>query len=536
MDQNNDSFGFDQIQPPQYSDFHQPSKEISINELKIMMQSYFERMNQSREQEELLAEQELREQEQASQEKEEPPQNSDICQLIEEECGIKVCKEKKQKMEDTMLELLEVCRQKEFYCMHNDVDDLIESALNSKLLLINFKSQRLDKEKQEVKNIVKQPTKRGTLNAIAPVLPTEEPEYSLIMGYEHLSTILKTESREVIESSAKNLVPIPNEYEVTLEDEIECDLPVYEDHSEILSDSNNDDTSSDDDTFEDIEYVEASPLDSELVNLEEENDVYQEEEEFNLEDILQIQDVILREKLLSINHLIADIESLNDNPTPNHVLKSSSLIPIFEKSENSLSYLDNSLPEFETFSNHTEETGSGSTTTHADNSLPEYNSFCFKIEPDQGRLTSVVKKYVSDNSTNDPLLEEDGLFLASDNSIPPGIENIDYDSKGDIHFLKEFLVDDSISLQKNESSNFDHQDDPSFPRPPPKPPNVEVIEVECFNPGGEIDVFANVEDDDYFPFIFFIRIFLSYLIYLEVSPLLLSAGSKDTIFDPGISI
>nr|GEU47972.1 hypothetical protein [Tanacetum cinerariifolium] len=57
-------------------------------------------------------------------------------------------------MKDTMLELLEDCRQKELYCMHNDVDDLIGSALNSKLLLINLKSQRLDKEKQEVKNIV----------------------------------------------------------------------------------------------------------------------------------------------------------------------------------------------------------------------------------------------------------------------------------------------------------------------------------------------------------------------------------------------
>nr|GEV91486.1 reverse transcriptase domain-containing protein [Tanacetum cinerariifolium] len=59
-------------------------------------------------------------------------------------------------MEDTMLELLEDCRQKELYCMHNDIDDLIESALNSKLFSINLKSQRLDKEKQEVKNIVEQ--------------------------------------------------------------------------------------------------------------------------------------------------------------------------------------------------------------------------------------------------------------------------------------------------------------------------------------------------------------------------------------------
>nr|GEY10309.1 hypothetical protein [Tanacetum cinerariifolium] len=352
-----------------------------------------------------------------NQEKEEPPQNFDIRQLVREECGIKVCEKQKQNMEDTMLELLEVCRQKELYCMHNDVDDLIESDLNSKLLLINLRSQRLDKKKQEVKNIVEQPTKRGTriteslhnfrvihkksfisfnntsqislVNAITPILPTKEPEYSFSMGYEHLSTTPETESDEVIESSVKNLEPIPSEYEVTSDNKSECDVPIcedsstfddLEDHSEILSDSDNDDISSDGDAFEDVEYVEASPFDSNLVSLEEENDVYQEEE-FNLEDILQIQDVILREKLFSINRLIADIEFLNDNPTLDHVLKTSFLIPIFEKSNN-FSYSDNSLPEFEIFSDHTEETRSGSTTAHANNSLLEYDSFCFEIEPD----------------------------------------------------------------------------------------------------------------------------------------------------------
>nr|GFB95074.1 hypothetical protein [Tanacetum cinerariifolium] len=136
--------------------------------------------------------------------------------------------------------------------------------------------------------------------------------------------------------------------------------------------------------FEDVEYVEASPLDSELVSLEEENDIYQEEKEFDLEDILQIQDVVLREKLLSINRLIVDIEFFNDNPTPGRVLKFSSSFLIFEKSDNSLSYSDNSLLEFKTFSDHTKETRSGSTTAHANNSLPEYDSFCFEIEPGQG--------------------------------------------------------------------------------------------------------------------------------------------------------
>ncbi|GJZ67361.1 hypothetical protein Tco_0630601 [Tanacetum coccineum] len=171
--------------------------------------------------------------------------------------------------------------------------------------------------------------------AITPDLPIEEPDNSLIMGNEHLDTI----------PSVENLVLIPSEFEGISNDT--CDVPVCEDsspfdalndHSEILSDSNDDGTSSDDDDFEDIEYV------------------------------------ILEE-----------------------------------------------------------------------------------FEPDQGGLTSVVMDEISDNSTNDPLLE-----------------------------LPEF-----------ESFHFDL----SFPRPPPKPLDVEIClnfepdadminnfdelnEDECFDPGG----------------------------------------------------
>ncbi|GJT18539.1 hypothetical protein Tco_0877245 [Tanacetum coccineum] len=297
--------------------------------------------------------------------------------------------------------------------------------------------------------------------AITPVLSTKEAVDSLIMEDEHLDTIPATESDEVIKSSVEELVLIPSESE-GISDGV-CDVPLcdnptplkaFKDHSEIVVNSNNDDTSSDDDDFEDIEYVEASPPDLEIVSLEEVNDVDQEKEEFDLEDILQIQDVILREKLLNISRLITNIEFLNDNPTPDRVLKSPSSVPIsvtdsnsfFKKSDTSFSFSDNSLPEFETFSDHTEETRSGSTTTHANNSLPEYDSFLFEVEPDQGGLTSVVMDEISDNSTNDPLLE-----------------------------LPEF-----------ESFHFD----PSFPRPPPEPPDVEI----CLNFEPDADVINNFDE------------------------------------------
>nr|GEZ29518.1 hypothetical protein [Tanacetum cinerariifolium] len=219
----------------------------------------------------------------------------------------------------------------------------------------------------------------------------EEPDNSLSMGDEHMDTVPAMESDEVIKSSVENLVPIPSESEGIPDNA--CDVPfrdnsspfdVSNDQFEEFSDSNDDSTSIDDDYFfiDNIDYVEASPLDSELVSLEE------------------AEDDNLHEKLLKINILIAKIKSLNDNPTPDHVLKHPSPSPIpvedsdsfLEKSDTSLSYSDNSLPKFETFSNHTKETNSGSTTTHADYSLPKYDSFLFEIEPDQDKVTSVVMK------------------------------------------------------------------------------------------------------------------------------------------------
>nr|GEU29482.1 hypothetical protein [Tanacetum cinerariifolium] len=226
--------------------------------------------------------------------------------------------------------------------------------------------------------------------AITPVLPTEEPDNSLSMGDEHISTISETESNEVIKSSDEDLVPISCE-------------------SEGIPDN------IDDDSFEDNDYVEASPPDSEPVSLEE------------------VKDKILHVNLLNVNLLIAKIKSLNDNPTLDHVLKSPSPFPIlvedsdsfFEKSDTSLSYSNNSLPEFKNFSDHMEETSSGSTTTHADNSLPEYDSFLFEIEPDQGELTSIVIKdnlgeprvHVPNVFPTHPTLMLDSDFIPSDDSL-----------------------------------------------------------------------------------------------------------------------
>ncbi|GJX75601.1 hypothetical protein Tco_0322412 [Tanacetum coccineum] len=273
-------------------------------------------------------------------------------------------------------------------------------------------------------------------NAIIPVLSTEKPDNSLSMGDEHLDTIPKTKSDEVIKSSVEDLVPILSESEGIFDNM--CDVPFcdknhfYAEYDLLESLINRDNsivyspkidslleefTEGDIRLSEDIDYVEASPPDSELDSLEE------------------VKDDILHEKLLNIYLLIAKIESLNDNPTPDCVIKSPSPFPIpvedsdsfFKKSDTFLSYSDNSLPEFDTFSDHTEETSSGSTTIHADNSLPEYDSFLFETEPDQGELTSVVledilgEPRVPNVFPTHPTLYLDSNFAPSDDSLEPDL-------------------------------------------------------------------------------------------------------------------
>ncbi|GJZ83405.1 hypothetical protein Tco_0648578 [Tanacetum coccineum] len=220
--------------------------------------------------------------------------------------------------------------------------------------------------------------------AITPVLPIKEPDNSLSMGDKHLDTIPETESDEFIKSSVEDLVPIPSESE-GIPDKM-CDVPLCEnttplnalnEHSETIIDSNDDNSSSDDDYpyGEDIDYVDASPPDVEIVSLEVVEIVDPEVGRIDDDILLTIKDDILREKLLNVNLLIAKIDSLRDNPTPSSevVIKSTSTFPnLFLEETNTF---DNSIPESETFRFNLEEISSGSPTTRSDLSLPDYKAF-----------------------------------------------------------------------------------------------------------------------------------------------------------------
>nr|GFC32022.1 hypothetical protein [Tanacetum cinerariifolium] len=183
---------------------------------------------------------------------------------------------------------------------------------------------------------------------------------SLSMGDEHLSTILKTKSNELIKSSVENLIQNLSESE----DQCECDVPdCYDSQTTNISTFSNplfdDSTSSDDESSHEEFAGELITIPPRIVNRE--HDEY----------------ISLMERLLYDNSSPRMPEDFHINP--NTIIKS--------------------LPTFP---------------------IPVEDS--------------------------DPFMKEIDLFLASDGSIPPGVDSDYSDFEGDNPFLKIFLHDDPIPL------------------------------------------------------------------------------------------
>nr|GEX93973.1 hypothetical protein [Tanacetum cinerariifolium] len=259
-------------------------------------------------------------------------------------------------------------------------------------------------------------------NAITTVLPTEEPEYSLSMGYELLSTTPKTESDEVIKSSVKNLVQIPSEYEVTSDDESECDVPVKDESSPIFKICSN--------PLFDDEEINSNKIDQHYFNVES-----------DLIESLSNQDT-----LIDSSPKFDYLKEFSGELMPTSIINDER---IKREHKEYISLIENLLTI---------------------NSFPR--------PPENFQANTIIETLPTSPirvEDSDSLREEIDIFTGTDDLIPPGIESDDYDLEGDIHFLEELLGNDSIPLPENESSNFDHHDDPSFPLPPPKPPDVEFF-------------------------------------------------------------
>ncbi|GKC32705.1 hypothetical protein Tco_1039999 [Tanacetum coccineum] len=293
--------------------------------------------------------------------------------------------------------------------------------------------------------------------------------------------------------------------------------PAFKEHSEIVVDFNDDSTSSDDDSpyGEDIDYVDASPPDAEIVSSEVVEIVIPEVGGIDTDILLTIKDDILREKLLNVNLLIANIEALKDNPTPSSdfVTKSSSTsLNLFLEETNTF---DNSLPESETFCFNLEEISSGSTTTRSDLFLPDYEAFYDHIEEKSSGSTTThfdfsLSKYDS------------FIFDLSINPFPPADRS---------DFYHEEFADELahiISPSEYDCFYFKSEPDPG-----------ELTSIVDSGIRENVLSTTNVNlpfEDDQSPLLaYVVWIFLPFLTYPVTPPYLLSCGNEDTIFDPGIS-
>ncbi|GKA62687.1 hypothetical protein Tco_0762206 [Tanacetum coccineum] len=289
---------------------------------------------------------------------------------------------------------------------------------------------------------------------------------SLIMVDKHLDTILEMKSDEFIKSSVENLVQNPSESE-DASDGV-CDLPICDDFpkshlvsfSNPLFDINDDCTSSDDESFseEDVPMENFKFFSNPLFDLDEEivsTEVNLIQNEV-LESITSIPPGI--DSFYAESNLIESL--LNRNTSIDSSSKIDSLLDEFVSELTLLKSIppriddDNLDPEGEI---HLVER------LLYDNSSPRH--------PEELNVENSIESFSSSPipvEDSDSLMEEINLFLIPDNSMPPSIENDDYDSEGDILFLEELLSNDSPSLLENDSFHFDI---PLSPRPPAKPPD-----------------------------------------------------------------
>ncbi|GJS87204.1 hypothetical protein Tco_0769840 [Tanacetum coccineum] len=278
--------------------------------------------------------------------------------------------------------------------------------------------------------------------AITPVLPNEDPEDSLIMGNEELSTIPEKESDEVIKSSVEDLVPISSESEDTSKNDSDYDFPSCNDFSPI-------------NVFEEKFVTFSNPL-------------------FDSND----------------DCTYNDDESLSDEDVP----------------EDKVKIYSNPLFEFD----------------------DEY------ISSDLNHLFDEVLENIDSKDFYVSNLDESALLVTP---LSDANENECLIKRGDIIYFESFLIDDTIPNLPPEVF-LDH--DPISLKDEPDNDDL-MTEDKVFDLGIWEIIFSLTyvklpfEDRHYLSFTYVIRIFLPYFTY-PVDSFLLSSGSEDTIFDPGIPV
>nr|GEW95339.1 hypothetical protein [Tanacetum cinerariifolium] len=303
-------------------------------------------------------------------------------------------------------------------------------------------------------------------------LPIEEPKHSFKMRYEHFNTNLVT--KDVAESSTKNLIPIPHECEVASENGSKSIEPVN-DNSLIFT------------IFLNLLF------NNDKINSDEINSHV----EFNSDESTS-------------NHDIVKIDYLDEfyRPfIPIHILEEERIRREHADYINRMEILFaiNPHPHLSTYANTNIE------------------SFFSLPNP------------IQDSEFHQ---EEIDVVTVTNNVLPLSIDNEDSDEEVDVVVdlrVDNFIQNSEHEYFESEDSDFDN---PPVPLPPPERPDEgfdfkinfgkenfvvnSIVKFECIN--ARI-VFSDKNDDlSYFMFVIFDKVFS-----------FISAESEDTIFDPGIS-
>ncbi|GKC47583.1 hypothetical protein Tco_1065305 [Tanacetum coccineum] len=444
-----------------------------------------------------------------------------------------------------------------------------------------------EKEKHEVKNLVKPTAKRqsrirpclknfkvihkesifhsnktsqvSSVFAITSALPTIETKDSLIMGDEHLSTFrveeivpIPRESEDTSGSDSENVLPSCDNFSsinILHDDSVTFSNPLFEFNDEYVSSDVN---PLFDKVLEDIEckdsydsnLEESTFLVTPLSNSNEDECLDPGDDiEFLLhhdpstpmKSVASILEGFIDDPPFKENDDLFDLECDNDEIDSFLAIEVSTCIEEgYYDSKGDVFYLESLLSD---------------DTTHNLSS-----EVFFDHEPQHFQNDSDHDTLITFSPKSDPLHHE---FAGELITIPPNIvrEHEDYISRiwslcynsssrslENFHTIIESLPSVPIPVEDSDSNReeidiFSGQDD-SIPQGIESDFDSEedIIDnllnndpIPEYERGGEI----NVEVDDSFTFV--IRTFLPYLTYPDDSPLLLSTESENTIFDPGIS-
>ncbi|GJV20279.1 reverse transcriptase domain-containing protein [Tanacetum coccineum] len=353
-----------------------------------------------------------------------------------------------------------------------------------------------EKKKQEKESIFSDKTPQVSLVF---TITSIEPKDSLIMGDEHFST-----------SRVEEIVPIPRKSEDSLNNDKGSDLTSCDDNmifSNLLFNSKDDLTSSNDDSIlkEDIQEedfrIYSNPLFEfgDNFNSSNENPLFNEMEE----DVENENSKVFDEPVLPHTPFSDKVECFDPGDDIDEIdaFLAMEISFNFEEgyydSEGDILYLESLLcddtihnPSPEVFSDHEPQNESNHETliTFSPKSDPLHHEFAGEIITLPSRIAREHEEYLNHMISNieslptSPIPVEDSdldqeeidIFTSTDDIMPPGIENTDYDLEGDIRFLEELPNNNLIPLPEHESPNLDHQDNPSTPQPPPEPPDVEI--------------------------------------------------------------